>query len=193
MHQRAALFWVLSVLKACCALCLTGQETPPPHPACILMSHSVSESLMKTVPFMCASSHFLHRSQTQIYGAGQGEHHWDSAMFPHSFSWPLRLGHPASLLFQSTKQSKPSWQACLTSSADKPGPVWSPVMSHCRKETDVSIPIFYLRKPQGSWSDWAEKPKYLKLTYHLIFRIIRWLWAEVVEKIYLLMSKRYHP
>lgn len=133
MHQHAALFWVLSVPKAFCALCLTGEKTSPPHPDCILISHSVSESLMKTAPFMCTSSHFLHRTQTQIYGAGQGEHRWDSAMFSHSISWPLRPGHPASLLFQPTKQSKHSWQACLTSSADKPGPVWSPVMSHCKK------------------------------------------------------------
>lgn len=117
---------VLSVLKTCCGLCLTGEKASPPyrtqkqhclHPH---VSQCHTESLMRTTPSVSACSHSLHRLNPKSVQPAEGTS-LRGYHLPH-ISFPPGRGCPP-LSFSNNKAKQTLWQACPTSSTDKPGPV----------------------------------------------------------------------
>lgn len=162
---KGAAFWPLEAANYqwCCSLlspqCPEGtpwsipglEEDASPLPGhrsnttYILVSHNVTQSPLWKKLLQCLPAVILSRASIPSFRGWPREHYRDSATFP-NFSFPLGLGHPVSFLLQPTKPNKTKqtlWQSCPTSSTDKPGPVWIPAMSHCRKGTDLSVGEVY--------------------------------------------------
>lgn len=108
------------------------------------VSQCHTKSLMKKAPSVFACSHSLQSLNSKFLWLAKGT----SLRLYHVSQFLLLSGTWASCLFPfiTNKTKQTLWQSCPTSSTDKPGPVWIPAMSHCRKGTDLSVGKVYFFK-----------------------------------------------
>lgn len=130
MNGYAALFGMFRVLKAHCGLCLTGEKVLPlylgieaalPTSSCFSVIQSpLYKQLLQPLPAATLSI-----DSTPAHGAGQGASLKLYLIPPHLL--PSGTWAPASLLFQPTKQSRPSGRPALPNQQTSLVPSESPV------------------------------------------------------------------